>query len=39
MSPEEARQILEALREEEKEGIRKHARTAAPEGRVPEKDW
>ncbi len=39
MSPEEARQILEALREEEKEGIRKHARTTVPEGRVPEKDW
>ncbi|HET6279060.1 MAG TPA: tetratricopeptide repeat protein [Candidatus Polarisedimenticolia bacterium] len=39
MSEEEARQILDALREDEKEGIRKHARASASEDRQPEKDW
>ncbi len=39
MSEAEARQILEALREDEKEGIRKHARASATEDRHPEKDW
>lgn len=39
MSEEEARQILDALREDEKEGIRKHARASASEERQPEKDW
>jgi Ca-activated chloride channel homolog len=39
MTEEEARQVLEALREEEKEGIRKHARASIPETRKPEKDW
>jgi hypothetical protein len=39
MSEEEARQILEALREEEKEGLRKHARATASDERQPEKDW
>jgi tetratricopeptide (TPR) repeat protein len=39
MSEEEARQVLEALREQEREGIRKHARAAVPDRRPPEKDW
>jgi tetratricopeptide (TPR) repeat protein len=39
MSEEEARQILEALRQEEKEGIKKHVQAAAPQSRAPEKDW
>jgi len=39
MSEEEARQILDALREDEKEGIRKHARASASDERQPEKDW
>jgi tetratricopeptide (TPR) repeat protein len=39
MSEEEARQILEALRQEEKEGIKKHAQAAVPRSREPEKDW
>jgi tetratricopeptide (TPR) repeat protein len=39
MSEEEARQILEALREAEKEGVKKHARASAPNDRRPEEDW
>ncbi len=39
MSEEEARQILEALRQEEKEGIKKHAQASMPQSREPEKDW
>ena len=39
MSEEEARRILEALREAEKEGIRKHVRAGAAATRRPEKDW
>jgi tetratricopeptide (TPR) repeat protein len=39
MSEEEARRILEALREAEKEGIRRHVRASVPESRRPEKDW
>jgi len=39
MSEEEARQILEALRESEKEGVKKHARATAPSRRRPEVDW
>lgn len=39
MSPEEARQVLEALRQAEKEGIRKHTRAAIGDQRQPEKDW
>ena len=39
MSEEEARRILDALREAEKEGIRKHVRAGAPDRRRPEKDW
>jgi tetratricopeptide (TPR) repeat protein len=39
MSEEEARQVLEALREQEREGIRKHARATVPDRRAPEKDW
>jgi len=39
MSEEEARQILEALREAEKEGVKKHAQATAPRSRIPEKDW
>jgi len=39
MSEEEARQILEALRESEKDGVKKHAQASAPTDRRPEKDW
>lgn len=39
MSEQEARQVLEALREQEREGIRKHAIATVPEQRDPEKDW
>ncbi len=39
MSQEEANQVLAALREAEKEGIRKHAQAAAAEHPQPEKDW
>ena len=40
MSEEEAKQILEALRESEKEGVKKHAQAAAPQHpRNPEEDW
>jgi len=40
MSEDEARQILEALRESEKEGVKKHAQAAAPKHpRNPEEDW
>ena len=39
MSEDEARQILEALRESEKEGVKKHAQASAPHTRIPEKDW
>jgi len=40
MSEEEARQILDALKETEKEGVKKHARAATPRRpRNPEEDW
>ena len=39
MTEEEARQVLEALRQEEKEGIKKHARAAVGDRRAPEQDW
>jgi tetratricopeptide (TPR) repeat protein len=39
MSEEEARQILEALRENDKEGLRKHAQAVSPRTRNPEEDW
>jgi tetratricopeptide (TPR) repeat protein len=39
MSEAEARRLLEALREEEREGLRKQARAAVLDRRDPEKDW
>ena len=40
MSPEEAKQILEALRESEKESLKKHAQASVPpHTKNPEKDW
>jgi tetratricopeptide (TPR) repeat protein len=39
MSEDEARQVLEALQQEEKEGIKKHARAALGDRRPPEQDW
>jgi tetratricopeptide (TPR) repeat protein len=39
MSEEEARRILEALREAEKEGIRRHVRAHVAGERRPERDW
>ena len=39
MSEDEARQILEALRESEKDGVKKHAQAGAPTDRRPEEDW
>ena len=39
MTPEEARQVLEALQQEEKEGIKKHARAALGEKPQPDEDW
>ncbi len=39
MTQEEARQVLEALQQEEKEGIKKHARAAVGKKREPEQDW
>lgn len=40
MSPDEAKQILDALRENEKENVKKHAQaTAPPHPPHPEKDW
>jgi Ca-activated chloride channel homolog len=39
MSEEEARRILDSLRDEEKEGIRKNIRATAQHGAQPEKDW
>jgi len=39
MSEDEARQVLEALQQEEKEGIKKHARAAMRDRRPPEEDW
>jgi tetratricopeptide (TPR) repeat protein len=39
MTEEEARQVLEALRAEEKEAIKKHARVRVPDRREPERDW
>ena len=39
LTREEARRILEALKEEEREGIRRHAQAAVPQSRQPEKDW
>ena len=39
MSEDEARQILEALRENDKEGVRKHAQATSPRTRNPEEDW
>src|SRR5262249_46607842 len=38
MSEEEARQILEALKENDKEGVRKHAQAVAPRTGNPEDD-
>lgn len=39
MTEEEARQVLEALQQEEKEGIKKHARAALGEKPPPDQDW
>ena len=39
MSEEEARQILDALRESEKEGVKKHAQATTPHAPAPEEDW
>lgn len=40
MSEDEARQILQAIKEAEKDNLRKHAReAAASDKRPPEKDW
>lgn len=39
MSEEEARRLLDALRQEERAGVRKQARAAVPDRRDPEKDW
>ena len=39
MSEEEAREILDALRESEKDGVKKHARATTPDERRPEEDW
>src|SRR5213594_3254054 len=39
MTEEEARQVLEALQQEEKEGIKKHARGMAGDRRQPDQDW
>lgn len=39
MSEEEAKQILDALRETEKEGVKKHAQATAPRDARPEEDW
>jgi tetratricopeptide (TPR) repeat protein len=39
MTEQEARQVLQALQQEEKEGIKKHARAAAGDRPEPEEDW
>lgn len=39
MTEEEIRQVLEALRAEEKETIRRHARAVVPDRRDREQDW
>ncbi|HXH28989.1 MAG TPA: tetratricopeptide repeat protein, partial [Candidatus Polarisedimenticolia bacterium] len=39
MTEDEARRILDALKDEEKEGIRKHAQAAVGEREKPEEDW
>ena len=39
MTEQEARQLLQALQQEEKEGIKKHAKAAAGDRREPEEDW
>ncbi|HXU11871.1 MAG TPA: hypothetical protein VN898_07895, partial [Candidatus Binatia bacterium] len=39
MTEQEARQVLQALQQEEKEGIKKHARASAGDRREPEEDW
>ena len=39
MSEDEARQVLQALAQEEKEGIKKHAKAAGGERHPPEEDW
>ena len=39
MTEEEARQVLEALQQEEKEGIKKHARAVSGDRRQPDQDW
>jgi tetratricopeptide (TPR) repeat protein len=40
MNPDEAKQILDALRENEKENVKKHAQASAPpHPKHPEKDW
>ncbi len=39
MTEEDARRILDALREDERQGVKKHARATAPNQKHPEKDW
>jgi Ca-activated chloride channel homolog len=39
MTEEEARRILDALKDEEKEGIRKHAQAAVGDREKPAEDW
>ena len=39
MTEQEARQVLQALQQEEKEGIKKHARAAGGDRPAPEEDW
>ena len=39
MTEQVARQVLQALQQEEKEGIKKHARAAAGDRPAPEEDW
>lgn len=39
MTEQEARQVLQALQQEEKDGIKKHARAAAGDRPEPDEDW
>ncbi len=39
MSEEEARRMLDSLRDAEREEIKKHLQAASPEERTPEEDW
>src|SRR5262249_41787834 len=39
MSEDEARQVLQALQQEEREGIKKHARALPGDRKPPEEDW